>query len=77
MVQRQWDQLGRRGATLHGAKPQLGFGILQCPTSGAIFRVIFESISNTDRVFDPDGVSKTSRDPQDAGRGASGEDDRL
>jgi hypothetical protein len=33
-------------APLHGDKPRLGFGILLCPTSGQIFRIIFESIDD-------------------------------
>jgi hypothetical protein len=32
-------------ACLAGDKPHLGFGILQCTASGAIYRVIFESIN--------------------------------
>jgi hypothetical protein len=32
--------------SLSGAEPQLGFGILLCNASGAIFRVIFESIND-------------------------------
>jgi hypothetical protein len=32
-------------APLHGEKPRLGFSILVCPESGAIFRLIFESIN--------------------------------
>lgn len=32
-------------AVLHGDKPHLGFGILVCKRSDAVFRVIFESIN--------------------------------
>ena len=35
-------------AHLHGDRPRLGFGILLCTTSGAIFRLIFESIDETE-----------------------------
>ena len=34
-------------AVLHGDKPHLGFGILVCKESGAVFRVIFESINGS------------------------------
>ena len=34
------------GTLLRGDKPHLGFGILLCAMSGAIFRVIFESIND-------------------------------
>lgn len=37
-------------ACLHGAKGRLGFGILLCTESGAIFRVIFESIDEPQPV---------------------------
>ena len=33
--------------SLSGDKPRLGFGILLCTASGSIFRVIFESINDT------------------------------
>ncbi len=33
-------------AMLEGARPHLGFGLLSCPKSGAIFRVIFESFGH-------------------------------
>ncbi len=39
------------GARLNGAKPHLGFGVLVCPQSGAIFRVIFELINHADPSF--------------------------
>jgi hypothetical protein len=35
-------------APLHGDKPRLGFSILVCPGSAAIFRLIFESINNAE-----------------------------
>lgn len=35
-----------RGTLLRGDKPHLGFGILLCAMTGAIFRVIFESIND-------------------------------
>ncbi len=36
------------GAQLHGAHPRLGFGILVCPGSGSVYRVIFEKVNATD-----------------------------
>lgn len=47
-VTRALNNLPTTGATLHGARPELGLGILVCPVSGAIFRVIFESINQID-----------------------------
>jgi hypothetical protein len=38
---------------LVGDKPRLGFGILRCASSGAIFRVIFESINDPQLRFAP------------------------
>ena len=60
------------GAVLGGAKPHLGFGILTCTVSGAIFRVMFEAINHTKFDFDsgwmelpgnelPDAQPKASR----------------
>jgi len=34
-------------ARLEGYRPHLGFGILHCPTSGEVFRMIFESVGNS------------------------------
>ena len=33
------------GVLLNGAKPHLGFGVLVCPVSGSVFRVIFKDIN--------------------------------
>jgi hypothetical protein len=51
------------GATLTGATPHLGFGILLCPISGTVFRVIFESINLRAPTFDPNwnhGVQRSA-----------------
>ena len=45
--------LPNAGAVLDGDSPQLGFGILLCPRSRTIFRVIFESISHATRPSAP------------------------
>ena len=37
-------------AFLNGDKPRLGFSILLCRTSGAIFRIIFESVNDAGRM---------------------------
>jgi hypothetical protein len=39
------------GMRLNGARPHLGFGVLVCPKSGALFRVIFELINHADLSF--------------------------
>jgi len=44
---RALKSLPQAGAKLDGDRPQLGFGILQCAQSGALFRVIFESVGDT------------------------------
>ena len=41
---------------LVGAQIHLGFGILLCQASGAIFRVIFESINHPNPAFDAQGT---------------------
>ena len=45
--------LPNSGAVLNGDSPHLGFGLLLCPRSGTIFRVIFESISHATRPSAP------------------------
>ena len=45
--------LPNAGAVLDGDSPKLGFGILLCPRSRTIFRVIFESISHATRPSAP------------------------
>jgi hypothetical protein len=35
-------------APLHGNRPRLGLSVLLCPASGAIFRLIFESINDAE-----------------------------
>ena len=49
------------GSVLHGAKAHLGFGVLVCPASGAVFRVIFESINNPSPVFDAAWVPRPAQ----------------
>jgi hypothetical protein len=66
-------------ACLSGDRPHLGFGILRCPTSGAIYRVIFESINELQPGSLPglpDNALASSRrsmnlSPQSHGRGAA------
>ena len=50
-------------ARLEGAKPHLGFGVLKCPVSGAMFRVIFESIGNSQRPLAPNDIPGTRHSP--------------
>jgi len=47
-VARALNFLPPEEAPLHGDKPRLGFSILVCPASGAIFRLIFESIDDAE-----------------------------
>lgn len=47
-------------ATLDGARPHLGFGILNCSKSGASFRVIFESFGHTQIPRAPAAVRMTT-----------------
>ncbi len=42
------------GLRLNGARPHLGFGVLLCPGSGTVFRVIFELINHVDLSFGAD-----------------------
>jgi hypothetical protein len=42
-------------APLRGEKPRLGFGILLCAATGAIFRVIFESVNEPKMAPGPGG----------------------
>lgn len=46
-VARALNALPARDADLTGDKPHLGFGVLVCVGSGAVFRVIFDSINDT------------------------------
>jgi hypothetical protein len=45
-VARALNFMPAQEAPLNGDKPRLGFSILVCPASGAIFRLIFESIND-------------------------------
>ena len=74
-VTRALNALPAPGSILNGDKPHLGFGLLLCSRSGALYRVIFESIDNTDLTAVPSWIQATSRAPQDFRRGASGGDD--
>lgn len=47
------------GATLDGGKPHLGFGILACPRSQLIYRVIFERVI-FERVSSPEPELESS-----------------
>ena len=58
-VVRALSMLPVAGASLEGAKPHLGFGILLCPISGTIFRVIFESIGNPTKPPAPNATAGT------------------
>lgn len=55
-------------AALGGSKPHLGFDILVCAGSGAIFRVIFESIDNAHVVKGP---GRTRNLPSGAARASA------
>jgi len=57
-------------AALEGARPRLGFGILLCPQSGSIYRVIFESIDNTEMPLAPMAMSGAWHRSQGASCGA-------
>ena len=63
------------GATLQGGMPRVGFGLLQCPASGAIFRVIFESINKPDLQADLAWSRSTSHAAQLSNDRAFGVDD--
>jgi hypothetical protein len=56
-------------ATLEGAKPHLGFDLLLCPKSGAVFRVIFESIGNAEIPHAPTSMPGTVHISHCANRG--------
>lgn len=53
-VARALQRMPPLDAALHGDRPHLGFGILVCSASGAIFRVIFESINDLQCLPGPD-----------------------
>lgn len=44
------------GVSVVGSSPLLGFGILSSPINGAIFRVIFESVGNTEMPNPPSSM---------------------
>ena len=60
------------GVVLEGAKPHLGFDLLLCPTSGAVFRVIFESIGNTELPRPRNAMPGTAHRPQGTSRMVAG-----
>ena len=60
------------GDILVGNKPHLGFGMLICPASDAIYRVIFESINQAHMEFSCD-VARPAHAPTLAQRTAGGE----
>ncbi len=74
-VTRALNALPAPGAILNGDKPHLGFGILLCPKSGAVFRVIFESIDNADLAVASGWAQPATRPQQHGGRGCSGAGD--
>ncbi len=41
------------GARLNGARPHLGFGLLECSASAQVYRVIFESTGGDAAVLPP------------------------
>jgi len=51
---------------LEGDRPQLGFGLLRCPVSGVVFRVIFESIGHAERPLPPPAMPGAAHRPQGA-----------
>lgn len=50
-------------ARLEGDKPHLGFGLLVCPNSGAVYRVIFESIGIAESFIAPGAVTDARQRP--------------
>lgn len=56
-------------AKLEGARPHLGFGVLQCPQSGSTFRVIFESIGNSEMPRAQHTTPNATQKPQGANFG--------
>ncbi len=51
------------GATLDGGKPHLGFGILACPRSQLIYRVIFERVSSPEPEFESSSITAARHAP--------------
>lgn len=52
------------GLTVVGSGPHLGFGILSCPTHRAVFRVIFESVGNTEMPLPPSAMLGATHRPR-------------
>ena len=59
-------------ARLEGSRPHLGFGTLQCTATGTVFRVIFESIGNTEKPLPPSDVPTPAQKPQRGSFGVLG-----
>ena len=59
-------------AILEGARPHLGFGTLQCTATGTVFRVIFESIDNTEKPLPPSDLPTAAHKPHSASFGVLG-----
>jgi len=57
-------------AALESDKPHLGFGLLLCPQSGTVYRVMFESIGHTTMHPASRPLSGPTRQPQSASRAA-------
>ena len=55
-VARALNAIPSTGVLLSGYKPHIGFGILVCTASSAIFRVIFESINEPNLACVPGRV---------------------
>lgn len=59
-VVRTLNEMPVQGVVLKGDRPHLGFGILLCASSGAVLRVIFESINDTDLSYGGRWMQNTS-----------------
>jgi hypothetical protein len=63
------------GLRLVGDKPHLGFGILRCAETGAMFRVMFETINERPPVSAQGRPQTPSMPWQRAGLATAGKDD--
>ncbi len=72
---RALNALPPAGAALHGTRPQLGFGILICHATGAIYRVIFDLINAGAPQTGPGPRALAKPKPRAADRGIPGQAD--
>lgn len=52
------------GVSVVGSSPNLGFGILSCPTHRSVSRVIFESVGNTQMPLPPSAMLGATHRPR-------------